>query len=247
MESLPLDAPELCIHRLTSEAAKGRLSICKMESALEESGYADNRAYYAHVAGETMFWRRNPWQVARTLAFIVQRDNGDFFKVKSSELQPLHEAFEWLRVHNQHIQRFLSVAERFGANYMQLLSVLPVGNPRARVTLRLPRHREREERTLGDTLESEEVVLTVLDPAQQPRNWAVHGALADQIGTVVERIDETSRGLHGEDAPRVDTTMATAASDSARTLLDCARVSLSDPDLDAKLFPALHLHGSIGC
>ena len=49
------DAPEIRIERLVTEAAKGRLSICKMESALEESGYVDGRACYAHVARETMF------------------------------------------------------------------------------------------------------------------------------------------------------------------------------------------------
>ena len=103
-------APHVPFDQLVSQDAKGRLSVCKLEGALREGGYVDGRAMYAHVAGETSFWRRNPHQIAGTLAFMLGKDDGSFLKLHASEVPVLREVLTWLKQHNPHLRRFWSNA-----------------------------------------------------------------------------------------------------------------------------------------
>ena len=58
------------------------------------------RAAYACSAGETYFWWRHPDKVANTLAFMLGQDSPEFERVRGSEVEPLRECLQHLRVHN---------------------------------------------------------------------------------------------------------------------------------------------------
>ena len=57
--------------------------------------------------------RPNPETVENTLAFMVAKDEGRFFKIKANEVDSLREAFHHLKEHNVHIRKYLTSWERF--------------------------------------------------------------------------------------------------------------------------------------
>ena len=71
------------------------------------------RAAYASSAAETMFFRRQPQQLASTLAFMLGRDEGRMFKIRESEVEPLRECLGWLRENNPHVKHYLTNFEKF--------------------------------------------------------------------------------------------------------------------------------------
>ena len=109
------------------------------------------RAAYACSAGETSFWKRQPKQFSSTLAFMLGRNEGQFYRLRASEKEPLKECLQWLREKNPHLQIFWSNAERFGNLYEKLQSVLPRGSTEAPIRM----HRTRQlESAVGSTLDA---------------------------------------------------------------------------------------------
>ena len=134
------------------------------------------RAAYACSAGETSFWRRQPTQIAGTLAFMLGRDSAEFGRVRgagrirAAEQQPLRECLLWLRTHNPLLRVFFANAETFSNLYKHLQSLVPEARPETPVRLqRTPRVASVVESTLQDTLGAETQVLVIVDPSELPR------------------------------------------------------------------------------
>ena len=77
------------------------------------------RVAYTCSAGVTTFWRRQPAQLAGTLAFMLSGDATDFGRIRGSgrvraaEVEPLRECLLWLRHNNPHMQTCVPNAEQF--------------------------------------------------------------------------------------------------------------------------------------
>ncbi len=194
-----------------------------------------------------MFFRRQPQQLSSTLAFMLGRDEGRFYRLRESEVEPLRECLLWLRTKNPHLRVYYSTAERFGALYEKLQTVVPLGSKEARVRIQRTRRVESAvEATLDDTLGSESAVLVIVDPAELPRSWASVDALAEGIGEAEYRVslDGPESGSPDETATTLPESEARSLQSSARSLRSMAKVTLGDRHLDAKLFPHLHQAGS---
>eukprot|EP00974_Lingulodinium_polyedra_P038012 3645045-Lingulodinium_polyedra.AAC.1 len=153
---------------------------------MTEQRDARGRAVYACSAGETNFWRRQPAQIAGTLAFMMSRDSAEFGRVRgagrirAAEQQPLRECLLWLRAHNPLLRVFYSNAETFVNLYKQLQSLVPEGRPDTPVRLqRTPRVSSVVESTLQDTLGAETHVLVIVDPSELPRGFHSVDVLAE--------------------------------------------------------------------
>jgi hypothetical protein len=119
------NTPEAPFHALNSEDARGHLSCCQLHSSMQKTGDQQRRASYVCSAGETTFWRRQPKQMSSTLAFMLHKDEGQFCKIRASEVEPLRETLMWLRENNPHFQAYWTNAERFIELYGQFQAVLP--------------------------------------------------------------------------------------------------------------------------
>jgi hypothetical protein len=244
------NVPQAPFHELQTEDAKGHLACCNLHSALQPHHDERGRVSYALAAGETSFWRRQPRQLSSTLAFMLDRNEGAFYKVKASELEPLRECLQWLRQENPHFRLYWSNAERFHTLYGQLQAVLPRGA--ADTPVRVQRNRNVESAvatTIQQTLGSEESVLVVIDPGDLPRHWATVDALAEQIGDAEYRaqpvLGPDAQSPAGAVAPvALPPEWGTAMRDAAAALRSETKVTLGDAHLDAKLFPHLHPYGS---
>ena len=127
------DTPEAPFSKLVTESAKGHLSCCNLQSSMQEHQDSRGRAAYSCSAGETIFSRRQAQQLSSTMAFMLGRDEGQFCRVRASELEPLRECLVWLRESNPHLKLQFTNAERFAELYGKLQGVLPRGNAEAKV------------------------------------------------------------------------------------------------------------------
>ena len=150
---------------------------------------------------ETTFWRRQPAQLAGTLAFMLSGDAAAFGRIRGSgrvraaEVEPFRECLLWLRHNNPHMQIFLSNAEQFVSLYQTLQSLLPQGQTAAPVRLRrTSRAMAAVESTLGETLGAETDVLVVVDPVDLPRGFYSVDVLAEQIGDAAYRAESSAPG-----------------------------------------------------
>ena len=107
------DTPEAPFADLKTEDARGRLSCCNLISSMKKHQDEKGRAAYASAAAETVFFRRQPQQLAITLAFMLGRDQGRLLSIKSSEVEPLRECLMWLRDRNPHVKYYLTTFEKF--------------------------------------------------------------------------------------------------------------------------------------
>ena len=83
--------PEAPFADLKTEDARGRLSCCNLISSMKKHQDEKGRAAYASSAAETVFYRRQPQQLATTLAFMLGRDEGRMVRIRESEVEPLRE------------------------------------------------------------------------------------------------------------------------------------------------------------
>ena len=232
-------APHVPFNDLKTGAATSRLSVCKLDSCMKEGGFKDGRATYTCTRGETNFWRRNVEQIAGTLAFMMDRNEASWCEIRADEVPVLRECLRWLKQNNPHVRQYFTNAERFGIMQRKLSSLLPQGD--FSTPMRVMRNKataEAVESTIGATLNDEDAVLVILDPDQFPTSWATVDELADAVGNATLRVE---RDGHCEDVgPDLRQQVAT----TAERFRQDARVTLSDPHLDAKLFPHLHPWGS---
>ena len=101
-------APEAPFADLKTEDARGRLSCCNLISSMKRHQDEKGRAAYASSAAETVFFRRQPQQLATTLAFMLGRDEGRMLRIREAEIKPLRECLIWLREHNPHVKHYLT-------------------------------------------------------------------------------------------------------------------------------------------
>ena len=80
-------APEAPFADLKTEDARGRLSCCNLISSMKKHQDEKGRAAYASSAAETVFFRREPEQLASTLAFMLGRHKGQVFRIRESEVK----------------------------------------------------------------------------------------------------------------------------------------------------------------
>ena len=128
------DTPEAPFSNLVSESARGHLSCCNLQSSMREQQAERGRAAYSCSAGEMVFSRRQPSQLSSTMAFILGKDEGQFCRVRASELAGLRECLAWLHEKNPHVKLMWTNAERFSELYGKLQGVLPRGKPEAKVS-----------------------------------------------------------------------------------------------------------------
>ena len=69
---------------LCTDAAHGLLACCNLQSSMVEHQDEQGRAAYTCSVGETNFWRRQPTQVAGTLAFMLGRETAEFGRVRGA-------------------------------------------------------------------------------------------------------------------------------------------------------------------
>ena len=124
--------------------------------------------------------------------------------------------------------------------------MVPQADPRTPVRLQRVRTISEAPNTLESTLESEDVALVVIEPSEQPRNWAAIDALADKIGESEYRVVAPGNASSSNEGQVVtfSAQRAQELSESAAAFRKLAMVTLADPDLDAKLFPDKHPYGS---
>ena len=240
------DAPEAPCH----------LSCCNLHSSMEVHGDEKRRAAYVCSAGETSFWRRQPKQFTSTLAFMYGRDEGEVFRVRAGEVEPLRECLQWLRECNPLFKVFWSAAERFGTLYRNLQAIIPRGDGETRVRMQRNRHNDDAvATTLGETLGAEAAVLIIIDPGELPQSWASIEALAGIIGEEEYRLEvdvkeaaPLSAGspddAYAASAPILSATKSSLIQRAAAELRQKSMVTLGDCHLDAKLLPHLHPYGS---
>ena len=86
------DCPHVPFDKLKSQAAQGRLALCRPISGLQESAIVDGVERYAHSSGDIFFCRRAAWQVASTMGFVLNKNTGSFMGLTQEEESALHEA-----------------------------------------------------------------------------------------------------------------------------------------------------------
>ena len=234
-------APHIPFKKLQSQTAVSRLSLCTLDNCLKEARIEDGRPVYASQRGDTNFWRRNPQQISGTLAFMLARDEGREFQLRAEEVPHVRTCLRWLRSKNPHFKVFWANVERFGMLYDALKAVVPQGD--LRTPIRISRNKPVEgavASVVGDTMQSEDAVLVVLDPGEFPASWAVVDHFAESIGSMSFRPAE---GGQESDLP-LDASLSTNVQQTADALRTQAFAKLSDPHLDAKVFPHLHPWGS---
>ena len=184
------NVPEAPIRELHSEASRGHLACCNLQSSMLQHQDERGRAAYACSAGETWFWRRQPHKLASTLAFMLGEQSAEFERLRGAEVEPLRECLQYLRVNNPHLRVHLSNAERFVKLYGELQAVVPRGRGETQVRLQRTRQRPNQTATstLADTLGAETDVLVVVDPRELPRNYATVDLLAEQVGDACYRV-----------------------------------------------------------
>ena len=119
--------------------------------------------------------------------------------------------------------------------------MFPRGNKE--VPVRLLRNRRMDSGSasvLGDTMGSEQAVLVMIDPAEFPKNWTSVNVLANQLGDAQYRVQADA---NPESIP-LPTEWGSMMQCAAADLGNSCHVSFGDRHLDAKMFPALHPHGS---
>jgi hypothetical protein len=132
------DCPFVPFHKLKSNEAQSRLSVCRPVSSLEEASVTDGVPRYAHHTGDVVFRRRQPLQLASTLAFVLGKKDGRFLRCSQEEADAVHECLTWARDgNNKVLTLFGTLFEAFSAACGKLLQkfvgVLPEGSRRARI------------------------------------------------------------------------------------------------------------------
>jgi hypothetical protein len=162
MPELWQDAPHVPFDKLISDESQARLSVCRPHHNIVPAQVVGGSCRYAHNQGDVCFARRGPSQLARTVGFVVGRNDGEHLvRVSPAEVCALHESLSWLRTSgNNPVHRwFGTVFETFLGTCRRLAdrvsAVLPVGESawRIRATPK-PTTRPREG-TVGETVGDE--------------------------------------------------------------------------------------------
>ena len=181
--------PEAPFQALRSEEARAALACCNLDSSMVDSKDLRGRSACACSVGDTAIWRRQPRQLETTLAFMLARDEGRLFRVKTADFEDVRSCLLWLRQKNPHVRLLMTNLERFGALYANIQTLIPLGRKDTPVRIvRSPRAAAAvsEAMQLQDTIGSEEAVLVVVDPSELARTWAMCSASGFARGLTVQ-------------------------------------------------------------
>ena len=105
---------------------------------------------------------------------MLARGEGREFQLRAEEVPHVRTCRRWLRSKNPHFKVSWANVERFGMLYDALKAVVPQGD--LRTPIRISRNKPVEgavASVVGETMQSEDAVLVVLDPGEFPASWAV--------------------------------------------------------------------------
>ena len=92
------NAPHVPFDQLHSPAAQGRLALVRPISGMEEGTLINGVEKYAHNFGDVHFCKRAPWQIASTMAFVLNKNSGSFLGLKRED--PYDTQHQIMYVHN---------------------------------------------------------------------------------------------------------------------------------------------------
>ena len=249
---------------LQSQEAQARLSMCRPVSGMQcDNSISDGFERYAHTVGEVFWKKRSPWQLASTMGFVLNRNNGSFLKsITPEEQATLHEIITWamqpgnnkiLEYFGPDLAAFDSACQKLASKFRTLL---PEGSVKLRIRAAPPRHARRahREETMEDTLGSESTGLVEID-------FQGHPVLYDQLevysSVVAEhtqcRLDVDYKQERGgwRRAGTLDTANFGDLNDQWRSDLRSGALQLKqrfvkagEAHYDAMLFPHVHPHGT---
>ena len=256
------DCPYVPFKELQSDEAQARLSVCRPLSGLQEAGCVEGTMHYAHNHGEVNYRRRAPRQLASTLGFILNKNDGAFMKsgprrlVSDSELGAVHECLNWLRSdgHNKILDFFGTVFESYSAACGTLMkkfeAVLPSGCSRARIRMTNRVTREPKEMALESTIGQESRGLVVVDMGGHPMKYDTLSIFKDAVALQSCRIALDVPGKDGKGWQRsgyhidakedLGSKVCEDLATGARHLLRETWVPANDPHYDAKCWPCVH-------
>ena len=133
-------------------------------SSIQEAGeFGNGFVKYAHNTGSVFFSKRAPLQVASTLGFVLNKQDGSFMKLTPEELDALHECITWGRIpgNNRILYHFGNEIDQFTSACRQMMgkfkSILPTGNAKARIRASAKPTVTPKEDVLGSTLGEENI------------------------------------------------------------------------------------------
>ena len=260
------DCPHVPFDALKSDEAQARLSVCRPLSGLQEAQGVDGRMHYAHNHGEVNYRRRAPRQLASTLGFILNKNDGKFMKVgqrklvSDEELAAVHECLNWGRSegNNKIFEFFGTVYESFsiacGTLMKKFEAILPTGCNRARIRMTNRVSRQPQEMELGSTVGQESRGLVVVDMGGHPMKYDALSVFEDAVALQSCRIALDVPGADGKGWQRsgyhinaqedLGNQVCQDLASGARHLLQETWVPANDPHYDAKCWPCVHPYGT---
>ena len=193
---------------------------------------------YAHNTGDVVFRRRQPLQLAATLAFVLGKKSSRFLGITPQEADAVHECLTWARDGNNRVLTFFgTVFEAFSAACGKLFgkfqSALPEGSRCARIRFTRRETRQPCEDALDSTLGEEAEGLVIVDLGGFPLKYDKVAVFSDRVARQHIRLEvDAPRGngwqrsvcvVDPGEHPDLDDTWRQDVADGARHLLeDCA-------------------------
>ena len=271
-EQLMQDVPWVPFHRLLSIEAQTRLSIVKPMGVVQEAGRVNGVPTFPMKSGHVgRCVRHGNRDIEATLAFMLNKSDGQFTGLSIEELRAWHECLCWLRSdgENKVFAKYWTSYERFNKLWSKVTgelvsrSLLPEGDRRAEIRFAAKAGPGVPTATLADTLgeESTGLVVVATDHKGAPASMTQVKNLAKVVGTQGVRIDirkPTKRKSGWRWNKRWDTAaddvndafdkdMIQDLANEARDYATATYVEANDRHLDAKYYPVAHPHGTGSC
>ena len=153
---------------------------------MQEAGFHDGLSKYAHCSGDISYHRQYPYQIANTMAFVLNKKKLTGSGYKPKEEEAIHEILSWGRIpgHNKILMFFGTAVEAFQNACNKLMgrfeSVLPKGCLKARIRYTKRESRDAPSASLGDTLGDEASGYVIVDAAGAPMKYDMLSVMQDQ-------------------------------------------------------------------
>ena len=227
---------------------------------MQEAGYHDGVARYAHCTGDVSYRRQYPFVAANTMAFVLNKKRLTGSGYKPKEEEGIHEILSWGRIagNNRILMFFGTAMEAFQNACDKLMgrfeSVLPKGCLKARIRYTKRESRDAPSASLGDTLGSDATGYVIVDAAGAPMKYDMLSVMQDMSARQWSRrleldVPSGPRGKGwrstrayvdtGSDEV-LDETWKREMESGCKHLLEESFVSSIDAHLDAKIWPTVH-------
>ena len=144
-------------------------------------------------------WRRNPHQIANTLAFMIDSRDDTLHNIPQNDQDAVRECMRWLEFANPFYRRFWALTKDLMRRAQGNASVVPLQVARLRTRIcskRRPPSVHDEESQLLHTVPTETQCLAVIDIAEFPSTW-LKVEDYDVIGYTWPRADGSFPGPSG--------------------------------------------------